>query len=764
MMKPAVLKSALLKSGVLSHSGNIDFAGDAFGRESPASTADLTGLAAVGISALFHDLGKATALFQDKLRREMKGGKSEADAVRHDLFSAAVWDVLFGDVEDAALAPALAALTSREVDAACRKVVRRLCEIHQDPAAALPFSFTGRAGSLSHLVGMLILTHHRLTSGSNDHVTMTGSRHVRPQSDLKAKAHLAIAPGAPFWREAWWLSRLRREAGNLSPGAMPASVDIALRASLMFADHLGSAFKQRSRTAPSHMANTAPGKAGRKSDPADSLAMHVRRVYGHARAAHDLTHRLRDRFPALDATNLPADVLDPAVSPNPRFAWQRAAAQAAGAMCAAHKGGFFACVMAGTGTGKTRGAPTILANAAMHDALPERRYFRVSLGLGLRVLAAQSAREYIEDLGFEEDDVAVLIGQEPLRFGLDDPESSEGSESAITIPEWLRVVGAGERTPENEAPGDEASEGMDPEGRALEGSSAAAVDKSASVSLNRGRTGDVCGLPPFLEMILAEAGKNAASGRLLLSAPVMVGTIDHLMGVASPVNSRFLLQSLRLLTSDLILDEIDQYDGEDIAAIGRLVFQTGAAGRRVVIMSATLTSDIAEALEAAYRRGWADHARASGTDPHVNLLLCGDASGAVFTNEAGRPIGSLLHDCQQALLAGLRLAPPLRRGEILPPCDTWEQMVAQVDDGCSRLHDLNAVEFDGFRVSIGMVRMTRIAHTAALAAQVRSGDIGGRLRLVVCLHSQMPRLHRAYIEMRLKRALTRKGTDPERGV
>lgn len=47
---------------------------------------------------------------------------------------------------------------------------------------------------------------------------------------------------------------------------------------------------------------------------------------------------------------------------------------------------------------------------------------------------------------------------------------------------------------------------------------------------------------------------------------------------------------------------------------------------------------------------------------------------------------------------------------------------------------------------------------------MRSGNIGGRLRVLVCLHSQLPRFHRGYIETRLKRALTRKWVDPDAGV
>ncbi|MGX0976284.1 CRISPR-associated endonuclease/helicase Cas3 [Roseovarius sp. MBR-51] len=715
-----------------------------FRRGAALQDAARSGAAVVSIAALFHDLGKATNLFQAKLRRAINGGKPEADAVRHELLSAAVWDDLFGDTKDGDLAGALGDLTSDGIDESCRKVRSFLKRIHMKPEYPLQFRFIQKEGSLFHLIGMLILTHHRLPEGEADHLTLLGARHVRGKSPLNRDTDLAIAPGMPFWHEGWWLEALRTEAGHLKSDVVPVSGDIALRASLMFADHLGSAKKAPNETTPDHLANTTTVKGKNLFVPGDSLSRHVKRVYRYSRFAHEMNHALRDRYPALDEPALPTDIAFPEPSPTLRFSWQGHAARAARAMCETREGGFFAAIMAGTGTGKTRGAPTILAGAAMGDSIPERRYVRMSLGLGLRVLATQSAKEYVEDLGFASGDISVLVGDPPLDFR--DPndeeaptESSEGSESLVSLPEWLRV-----EDPEGRVP----VEGDEREERWLQG-----------LSLDTDR-----GLPAFLDQVLEKAGKHSGAGRRLLQAPIMVGTIDHLMGVAAPVNSRFLLQSLRLMTSDLILDEIDQYNGEDLAAIGRLIFQAGAAGRRVIIMSATLTPDIAEALHLAYSRGWADHAKASGTSAHVNLLLCGNAPDAVFTNLKNESLSSLLDQCRSSILAGIGTAPILRRGEVLQACDGWAELVDQIDQGCSRLHDLNAVEIEEFRVSVGLVRMTRIAHTAALAVKMRSGNIEGRLRVLVCLHSQLPRLHRGYIETRLKRALTRKGTNPEAGV
>ena len=97
----------------------------------------------------------------------------------------------------------------------------------------------------------------------------------------------------------------------------------------------------------------------------------------------------------------------------------------------------------------------------------------------------------------------------------------------------------------------------------------------------------------------------------------------------------------------------------------------------------------------------------------------------------------------------------------------WKANVSSITS-LTMMHDVNAVQIDGFGVSCGMVRMTRIAHTAATAARLRSGKLLGReqsrLRVKLCLHAQFPRMQRAWIENRLRRALTRKGCRPNSGL
>ena len=691
----------------------------------------------VQIAALFHDLGKATVLFQNKLQRALKpkGGKPESDAVRHEIYSAAVWDCLFGEELDHALPQALQNLTSEQIDKTCNDIRDTLVSIFETPSKPLPFSFLKHEGRFSHAIGMLILTHHRLPEGDSDLLSPLAERHVNPNAKFSSVRDLAIAPGTPFWHETWWVEKLRENAGHLKPDTTVIGLDMYLRASLMMGDHLGSSQKQHSENMPDHLANTIPEDrcAG------DSLSRHVRRVHAASRHGVNLFERYANGFPAIEKGEMPVKIAFPIISENIRFQWQSESAMAARTLCETNEGGFFACLMSGTGTGKTRGAPTILAAAAFADTRQERRYFRMNLGLGLRTLAIQSADEYILDLEFGNQNISVLVGQVPPVFkGNEDLEykNENGSENLIEIPDWLRVETANREVPKS---------GDDNEAHWLN-----------TLSLDTGKD-----LPVFCNKILENSGARASVGRKLLTQPIMIGTIDHLMSVATPLNSRYIIPSIRVATADLIIDEIDQFGGEDIAAIGRLVYQTAVAGRRVIIMSATLTPDIAFALHTAYCHGWSQFAAAHGFADHVNLLVTGDAQGSCRTNMRNETLEELLNTSTDVTLQALDIARPARRAEILPPCNNWKDMISQIDRACHYLHDLNAVDLDGFQVSFGMVRMTRIAHTAALATQLPSGKTGKCLRVMLCLHSQFPCLHRSWIETHLKCALTRKNdNDP----
>lgn len=677
--------------------------------------------AVVQIAALFHDMGKATNLMQRKLRRSLTSPSFEADAIRHEVFSAFVWDELFGGHDDAKLLAALAACTGADIDRVMRPVKKRLLKLHSDCRKAdgnvpVRLAFLENDASIAMAVGHLILSHHRLCEGSDNFLRFTAGAHVRGDLDLNRDC-LDIAPGAPYWHEPWFKDALLSGAALLRPGmiATTASLEIGLRTALMFGDHMGSALKTLSAQAPDHLANTGNGR------PMDSLSLHTQRVVEEAGCAYGMLYEGLNDFRDLGQNDLPEQIAAP--KGTGRFKWQSHAAVSARHLVATQEGGFFGCLFAGTGTGKTRGAPTVLSAAVMADKIEGRRNLRATLGLGLRTLATQSAQEYVYDLGFDAGDVSMVIGQPPMTYEECAGGSAEGSESHVSLPNWLNVQMADQ------------------------------AELTQAITL-----------PPFYGRFINHTGKRAANARKLIEPPVTVCTVDHLMSIADPARSKHMLATIRMMSSDLILDEIDQYGPEDIAAIARLIYQVGASGRRVIIMSATMTCDIALTLHDTYARGWARYAAQTGMSDHVHLLCTGDTVGSYRDNRTGAAAGSVISDCITHVLKDVTRADVLRKTEILPPVDGWDDLVDQISTSCSQLHDENAVEVAGYNVSFGLARMTRISHTAALAVQLPAGEFSDRLRVKICLHSNMPRVIRSWIEMRLKAALTRKGDMPNAGV
>lgn len=698
------------------------------GRSRPALPSTLASArACLRMAALFHDAGKATRLFQVKLDGAIAGKPPEADAVRHELVSTLVWDALVGKMDEATALARLQALEADAVTEAFRSAGSAAMEIHAEPQDAMTLESLA-AGGWRAAVGHLVLTHHRLPDG-NGGASFTPRNHVR---DVPlTRAELEAAPGTPFWEEEAWIQAVRTAAADIREGDVPAH-DFILRTCLMAGDQSGSALKTASATRPAHLANTISVEKG-KLVCGDSLSRHVRRVSDRARAMFGALVTGRNDWPDLPAERCPSVILRPS-GEHPRFAWQAEAARRA-AVLAAEGGGFFACLIAGTGTGKTRGAPAVLAAATFADSCPERRGLRFSLGLGLRTLADQSGREYVSDLGFSRDDVAVMIGTPPLEAGLD-------SQNQVR------------------EPGSESLEHADPAFLAIRAGGDIPADGSEDADWLKGLSYDPARTVAECIEIYATHARDSASLRRFLSTPIAVMTVDHLTPSISPLRGGHVPASMRVLTSDLILDEIDQMSPEDLAALGRLAWQTGAAGRRLVIMSATLTPDVAHAFHAAYRAGWTEHAALTGAADQVGILVAGDAPGSCVTGR--NDITGIFRRSSEAQAAAANARPALRPARVGPDLQGWDSAIRAMDTAVSRLHDDSHVMIQGFRVSIGFVRTSLVRHAVAVSAQLPAGVRDGRLRLKACLHSRMPAFGRARIEAWLKEALTRKGEHPDR--
>lgn len=238
------------------------------------------------------------------------------------------------------------------------------------------------------------------------------------------------------------------------------------------------------------------------------------------------------------------------------------------------KYGFFAVNMASTGCGKT------LANAKIMQALSEDgKRLRYTLALGLRTLTLQTGDEYRERIHLDDTELAVVIGSKAVK---ELHEYNKTSENKSRDSNQNSQDFNGFNESEYEQSGSESMEDL--------------LDEEVHYE---------CSIPETNLTTILGSGANKENNRKFLYAPVLVCTIDHLMSATETKRGgRYMLPALRLLSSDLVIDEVDDFNGNDLIAIGRLIHLAGMSGCKVMISSATIPPDLAEGYFNAYRQGW----------------------------------------------------------------------------------------------------------------------------------------------------------------
>ena len=225
----------------------------------------------------------------------------------------------------------------------------------------------------------------------------------------------------------------------------------------------------------------------------------------------------------------------------------------------AEKQGWFIVNMASTGKGKT------IANAKIMQALsPNADSLRYILALGLRTLTLQTGDSYRNDIGLGNDELAVLIGSKAVQ----------------------------ELHHQNTQQKDE-----------IENDFAEIGSESLEQLLDNELDYETIPQANFLNALFPQ--NQAERNKAFLYKPVLACTIDHIMSATETKRGgKYILPCLRLLSSDLVIDEVDDFNGQDLIAIARLVHLTGMLGRKVMISSATIPPALAEGFFNAYQQGW----------------------------------------------------------------------------------------------------------------------------------------------------------------
>lgn len=680
------------------------------------------------MAALMHDLGKASKAFQAKLKPDAPAGRT--DYFRHEWVSLRLFQALISEAQDdrawlERLAAGAEAPDADWADRLRRSGLRDSIDAPGAPLQALP--------PIARAIGWLVLTHHRLPYPNED-VSYTAfddvSAHIAANwtsivTDDKVKPADCwhFEHGLPDRSQTWrddvaklaaallkHLSALERLAPMTDPYLMHLS-----RLALVLADHHFSGLpRARTPWTPSgYKAYANTDKAGLKQ----LLDQHLCGVRKQASKVVHALPRLRDELTRLTKIR---ELRKRAASD--RFRWQDQAFDlAAGLARPSAEHGFFGVNMASTGCGKTLANARILYGLA--EGSPGARF---SIALGLRTLTLQTGDALRQRIfGSTEggkDQVAVLVGggRAVRDLHADARSSVIGSESAEPLLEPGTTV-----------------QGVD--GFVAKG--------------------------PLSEWLHAQGDRTAE----LVEAPILISTIDHLMPASECTRGGHQIAPiLRLLTADLVLDEVDDYDLADLPAVSRLVHLAGVFGSRVLLSSATLAPSLVQGLFEAYRAGRAIYQRHRGQPGLPVNLCCGwfdefgcsearCADEAAFAAAHGRFVDNRV--------TRLEAEPSRQRGTLIEvnkppkPRDACKALLDAILKTIPQLHaDNGTVDPDtGQRISIGVVRMANVDPLIQVARQWFQRGAGlPDTQVHLCVyHARHPLLMRAAIERELDQLLKR---------
>lgn len=707
-------------------------------------TAEVISLLA-GIAGLFHDFGKANALFQWKLEQ----CRALAEPYRHEWVSLRLFQAFVNGKSDNQWLARLANISAADETA----LLEQLEKIQDGPGkSSNPFQ---ALPPLARVVGWLIVSHHRLPkhgalpdgakrrslSISTVDEWLTGYRFEAywnsPQCDRDDwnekdwKAVWQFDYGTPLRSQTWC-----QKAHSLAKRALKHTQLVEkdwledrftshiARLCVMLADHCYSAGDATTKWQDPEFgayANTDRKTRRRKQ----KLDEHNIGVGQNALLLAKSLPKLRQTLPAITRHKAFKKR-----SENAEFRWQDKAYELS---CSVRERavtqGFFGINMASTGCGKT------FANARiMYGLADEKVGCRFNVALGLRTLTLQTGDALQERLRLESDDMAVLIGSQAVRE-LHDMHRSAAVDAATNS---TKV------TPEQS--GSESAASL------LEDFQYVSYDGS----LDDGR--------------LSHWLKQSPKLHQLLSAPVLVSTIDHLIpATEGERGGKQIAPMLRLLTSDLVLDEPDDFGLGDTPALARLVNWAGMLGSRVLLSSATLPPALITALFDAYAAGRRVYNTACGEPGIDEGICCGwfDEFNAVHQVHAERQSFTDAHQTfVTARLSKLQQKPPLRRAELIQTeCaekNTDAAIQATATAFTEAIYKLHAdhcqqVPDSSKRLSIGLVRMANINPMVAVAQAFLQQEPEPDTRIHFCIyHSQHPLLVRSQMEAGLDAALNRR--------
>ncbi len=708
--------------------------------ESFSMNTDVIALLA-SLAGFFHDIGKSTQLFQNKLAPDYHGKGYEP--YRHEWVSLRLFQAFVNGRSDNEWLTELSKIDN-DVE---NTVLSNLEGLKDGLCRQIKNPFEGLE-PVAKTVAWLIVSHHRMPQYPKHQDTPPSLGQIDKWLDLLEPSwnspqclnqdwdnktvvdNWLFLHGTPF-KSAYWQTEisvlaeriLKTEslfAENWFTQRFTAHLS---RLSLMLSDHYYSSAPDKiTRTWQDRnyqaYANTGVDRETGNKYRKQKLDEHNIAVGTYARRIARKLPALKRDLPSLKPNKAFTKPVEKTFQTD--FGWQDKAFATAQSLCEdSQKYGFFGINMASTGKGKTR------ANARIMYALSEDGECRFNVALGLRTLTLQTGDALRKYMNISYEELAVLIGSQTVKD--------------------LHQLNREEEQSKQQQQGSESAESL----------------LKDEIQLHHD-------LPEY-DGEFAQWFEHDEKILKLIQAPVLVSTIDYLIPATDGLRGgRQIAPMLRLLSSDLVIDEPDDFGLEDLPALCRLVNWAGMLGAKVLLSTATLSPELASALFEAYQQGRRHYTRVNGELGQTETICC------AWFDEFKKPMASKpeskeAFDNAHHLFITQRIknlnkpAKPLKKAKIEPveiadqqtqPSRIYARSIYAV---MCELHQNNYVDHQsGKKVSIGLVRMANIDPLVTVAKHLYAIQAAEDTRIYYCVyHSQYPLVLRSLIEQKLDNALTR---------
>ncbi|CAC9615382.1 CRISPR-associated helicase Cas3 [uncultured Gammaproteobacteria bacterium] len=641
------------------------------------------------LAALFHDLGKNSKAFQKKLRN-----KKYSDAIRHEWMSIIILSKFINKRNDKEW------LEDLSING------MQFHKLSQDdmvnPLKEMPL--------IGKIIAWLIFTHHLLPIETEDNIKkkkwvddynynfkdtmdLINEKWGYANGNQKNLADCLVFDEFLTESKKWqsqvkrWARKLKEVLPEIEKSIEDGSYRLILnyaRTCLMLGDHYFSS-QEKNNNYQSEL-KSLYANTNADNDLKQYLDEHILGVANQTKKNVSKLLSFENIPPAFDNLELK--------KPSPKgYSWQDNPVKSIKNWRNKHKldnnqFGFFAINMASTGKGKT------FANAKIMRALsPKADSLRFILASGLRTLTLQTGEEYREKLKLKDDELAILIGSKAIsdlhskNKANDKEECNTGSESEANIFEDEIIFN----------------------GDLLQG----------------------------LDTIL-----RTKKSKQLLYASVLSCTIDHIIGVSEiKRGGKYILPFLRLMSSDLVIDEVDDFDGKDLIAIGRLIHQSGMLGRKVMISSATISPDLALGFFNAYQAGWKIFAKMRGKNSDIGCLWVDEFNATVNT---AKDYQKQHYHFVERRIKKLKVELPKRKVNIAKCNPNLDEYFKVIKNEIIIKHQNNHFkDTRNNKVSIGVVRMANIGPCIELTKYLLTTNFPNDIEIrTMAYHSQQVLLMR----------------------